>query len=209
MLRLYGFKTQNSLKTLYVLEESGLDYEYKFVDLGKGEHHSDEFKRMTPVRKVPLLEHEGDYLFESGAICRYIGNLTDSSLYPAEKMARAKVDQWMDFFSIHLGHWLTVMFYEKIIKPKFGLGEANAEKVEEAEKFAGKQLKMLNGSMEGQEYLANNAFSITDLFAFAYVEQHEPIAYSIADFPNVAAWKERVESRTSIQKTREMLQEQE
>ncbi len=206
MLRLHGYNTQNSLKTLYVLEESGLEYEYQFVNLGKAEHHSDAFKRMTPVRKVPLLEHNGEYLFESGAICRYVGNLTDSALYPMDKMARAKVDQWMDFFSIHLGHWFTVMFYQQIIKPQFALGDPDMDQVEEAAVFAGKQLKMLNRYMEGREFLANNAFSIADLFAFAYVEQHAAINFSMADFPNVAAWKDRIEARDSITRIREMLE---
>jgi glutathione S-transferase len=80
VIRLYGFNTQNTLKALYVLEESGLDFEFEYVDLAKGEQRSDEFAQKSLMRKVPLLEHDGEFLFESGAICRYIGKVNDDIL---------------------------------------------------------------------------------------------------------------------------------
>ena len=68
MYRLHGFFTQNSMKTLYVLEELGVDYEYVYVDLAKGENRTEQFRRMTPAGKVPVLEHDGEFLFESAAM---------------------------------------------------------------------------------------------------------------------------------------------
>ena len=97
MFRLHGFFTQNTLKTLYVLEEIGAEYAFCYVDLTRGANRSDEFRGMTPVGKVPVLEHEGEFLFESGAICRYAASVVKSPLYPADKMDRARVDQWMTF----------------------------------------------------------------------------------------------------------------
>ena len=47
MYRLHGFFTQNSLKTLYVLEELGVEWEFNFVDLAKGANRNDEFRAMT------------------------------------------------------------------------------------------------------------------------------------------------------------------
>lgn len=201
MIRLYGFKTQNTLKTMYVLEESGLDFEFEFVDLGKGEQRSEQFAQKTPIRKVPLLEHDGEFLFESGAICRYIGNLTEPTIYPTDKMQRARVDQWMDFFSCHLGRWLTTIFFETVIKKHFDLGDPDADLVAEATKFVSQQLKVLNTHFDDSDYLANNALSIADFFAFAYVEQCGAIDWSLTDFPNVEAWLSRIGSRESIART--------
>ena len=47
--------------------------------------------------------------------------------------------------------------------------------------------------------------SIADLFAFAYVEQHRIVNFSLDDFPNVLAWLKRVESRQSIADARARL----
>jgi len=200
MFRLYGFFTQNSLKTLYVLEELGGEFEFEFVDLSKGEQRSESFAKMTPVQKVPVLEHDGEYLFESGAICRYVANVLDSPLYPADKMQRARVDQWMDFFSCHLGHWFNQLYFEAKIKPQFNLGDPDEAGIAEATKFANKQLAMLDAHLDSSEWLANDAFSIADLFAFAYVEQHQPIDFSLDDYENVKAWLGRIGSRDSISK---------
>ena len=132
MYRLHGFFTQNTMKPLYVLEELGVDYEYRFVDLVKGENRSDEFQKMTPASKVPVLEHDGEFLFESGPICRYVSSVEKSPLYPADKLQRARVDQWMTFFTCHPGRWLTTLYFEKIIKPAAKLGEPDADSCEQA-----------------------------------------------------------------------------
>jgi len=111
----------------------------------------------------------------------------------------------MDFFSCHLGHWFTKIFFEVVIKPKFDLGSPDEKGVEEATKFVHSQLRMLNKHLEESEWLANDAFSIADLFAFAYVEQHRQVDVSLDDYTNVKAWFERVESRPSIARARARL----
>jgi glutathione S-transferase len=205
MFNLYGFFTQNTLKTLYVLEEVGADFNFHFVNLGTGEQKSEEFAEKTPMGKVPVLEHNGEHLFESGAICRYVANVTDSPLYPADKMQRALVDQWMDYFSCHLGHWFNKLYFERVIKPKFDLGEPDESGVAEANKFAARQMGTLDSLLESSDWLANAALSIADLFAFAYMEQHRDIDFSIDDYANVKAWLERIESRDSIANARSKL----
>lgn len=193
------------MKTLYVLEESGLDFEFVLVDLEKGEHKSDSFQQKTPMGKVPLLEHDGEYLFESGAICRYVGSVSNSPLYPADLLQRARVDQWLDFFSCHLGRWFSTLFFEQVIKPKYGLGDPNEASLEEATKFAHQQLSILDGLLQDSDWLANDAVSIADLFAFAYVEQYRVIEFSLNEYPHVQAWFDRIEARDSIAKARARL----
>jgi len=205
MFRLYGFSTQNTLKTLYVLEAVGADYEYEFVNLAKREQRQEQFLQMNPVGKVPVLEHDGEYLFESGAICRYVANVMDSPLYPANKLQRARVDQWMDFFTCHLGRWFTILYYENVIKLKFKLGDADEDSVAEALKFANQQLAMLDKQLAATDWLANDAMSIADLFAYAYIEQYRAVDFSMDDYPHVLAWINTIDSLDSIKVARERL----
>ena len=197
MFKLHGFFTQNSLKCLYVLEALG-DFEFVYTDLSTGVQKSDEFKAMNPVGKVPVLEHDGKYLFESGAICRYAANVTGSDLYPGDAYERAVVDQWMDFFTCHAGRWLTTMYFEENIKPKFGLGDPDADSIEEASRFANQMLAVVDEQLGKFEWLANGKYSIADLFAFAYVEQVQDIDYSIDDFPKLKDWYERIGASDTI-----------
>ncbi len=198
MLKLHGFYTQNTMKTLYVLEELGCDYEFAFVDLFKGEHKSEAFSKLTPVGKAPVLQVGDESIFESGAICRYLANKEGSALYPEEFMARAKVDQWMDFFSCHLGRWINTLYFENIIKSKAGMGETDPKVCDEATNFALQQLAIIDGQLERTGYLTGGTLSIADFFAFAYVEQVGPLEFSLDDFPNVENWLGKLESRESI-----------
>lgn len=206
MYLLHGFYTQNTLKTLYVLEELGEDYQFQYVDLFKGENRSEDFQKKTPIGKVPVLEHEGRFLFESGAICRYLANKAQSPLYPDEAMQRAQVDQWMDFFSCHLGRWLSTIFFERIIKTAANMGETDPATVEEAINFVNQQLRILDNRFESTDWLANDAFSIADLFALAYMEQVHAIDFALDDYPRVQTWLSRLESLDSTNRARAQVQ---
>lgn len=205
MYRLHGFFTQNTLKTLYVLEELGVEYEYVFVDLVRGANRTDEFRAMTPVGKVPVLEHENGTLFESGAICRFVASDAKSPLYPADKLERAKVDQWMTFFTCHPGRWLTELYFEKIMKPAAGLGETNLEHCAQAERFVTAQLKAVERHLAEREWLANGVMSIAEPFALAYLEQAARVGYDLSVFPRVNNWFERIDQRPAASRIREMV----
>lgn len=206
MYRIHGFFTQNTMKTLYVLEELGVEFEFRFVNLGKGEQRSEEFLGMTPIGKVPLLEHDGEYLFESGAICRYLATTEKSPLFPADKLERARVDQWMMFFTCHPGRWLTQIYFEKLIKPVAGLGDPDPAAIEKAEGFAHQQLKLADRWLAGRDWLANDTLSIADLYALAYVEQVTPIGFPLSEHPGVESWFNRIRSRDSVARARALVQ---
>lgn len=205
MYKLYGFYTQNSMKTLYVIEELGVDFEFQFIDLMKGAQKSEEFQQKTPVGKVPVLEHDGEFLFESGAICRYLANVEDSPLYPRNNLQRARIDQWMDYFSVHLGNWLNTLFFEQIIKVKAGLGETDQANCKKATGFVHSQIAVVDKVLGNSDWLANDAFSIADLFAFAYIEQFRAIEFPLNDYPHVRVWFDRIEARASIARARALV----
>jgi glutathione S-transferase len=206
MYRLHGFFTQNTMKTIYVFEELGVDYEFAFVNLMKLENRTDEFRAMTPTGKVPVLEHDGEFLFESGPICRYVASVEKSPLYPADKLQRARVDQWMTFFTCHPGRWLTTLYFEKIIKNAAGMGDPDEARCEEAVKFASQQLKIVEHWLADTDWLANGALSIAEPFALAYLEQANAVGFSLDELPRVKAWFERLEARDGTARARARVQ---
>jgi glutathione S-transferase len=206
MYRLYGFPTQNTKKVLYVLHELKVPFEYQAVDLRKGEQKTVEFTKKNPIGKVPVLQHDDNTLFESGAICRYVANVANSDLYPADKWKRAKVDQWMDFFTSHLGRWFSTLFYETIIKPIAQMGEPDAKSCEEAKKFIKEQGEKVDQWLASNHYLIGEEFTIADLFAYAYVEQSIVTKVSLDPFPNLKRWFEEIGKRDSIKKGQAQLE---
>ena len=202
MYKLYGFFTQNSMKPHYVLEALGAEFEFHYVNLLTGENRSESFREKTPIGKVPVLEHDGEYLFESGAICRYVAGVEKSPLYPADKLERARVDQWMTYFSCHPGRWLTEIYFQRLVKPLAGMGETDEDACIRAEKFVRQQFKPLERLFENSSWLANEAFSIADVYALGYLEQMNQIDFSLDEFPRVRDWFGRLEALDSTARVR-------
>ncbi len=96
MIEVYAFATPNSLRVPIMLEELGLPYELKSVNVRKGEQKLSEYLALNPNGKVPLLvdpdgpQGERLVLTESGAILIYLAEKTGRFL-PAEGVERAKV----------------------------------------------------------------------------------------------------------------------
>ena len=154
---------------VYAAEEFGLPYEYTEVDFSKGDNKTPEFLRLHPLGKTPVMTTDQGPLFESGAICRFMANTTKTDLYGKNDFERAHTDQWMDFFSIHLGRWIGTYGFEKVLRKKFNMGEPKQEVIREAEGYLEQQLGMVNAHFEKSKHLSGETFTIADIFAFAYV----------------------------------------
>lgn len=200
MLKIYGFNTQNNKKVLYIAEELEIPYEFISVNLMERENRSEKFLKMNPIGKVPVIEYQGKFLFESGAICRFLADISESPLLPNDKFERALVDQWMEFFTNHLGRFLNTLYFEKVFKSLFKIGEANVVSCEEAEKFSSIQLKVLEKELAKRKYIASDKISIADFYAYAYIEQMEPLEMSFENYPNILKWKIEISKKESITK---------
>ena len=76
MIRLHTASTPNGRKITIALEELGLDYELKQIDLS-GEQKKPEFLKLNPNHKIPVLEDDGQVIWESGAILLHLGEKHD------------------------------------------------------------------------------------------------------------------------------------
>jgi glutathione S-transferase len=74
VLKLHGFKFSTcTQRVLTVLAEKGVtDFEIVSINLPAGEHRREPFISMQPFAKIPVLEDDGFFVYESRAICRYI-----------------------------------------------------------------------------------------------------------------------------------------
>ena len=102
MIDLYFWTTDNGHKARHGLEESGLEYKIRLVNLLNKEQFDPAFLKISPGHKIPaLVDSNGPSgaltLFESGAILKYLGEKAENGLYPADPARRAAVDQWLFF----------------------------------------------------------------------------------------------------------------
>src|SRR5438128_12521836 len=96
MIELYTWGTPNGRKISIALEEMGLPYEVRPVNIGKDEQFTPEFLAISPNNKIPAIidRDAGLSVFESGAILMYLGDKT-GLFYPTEMPTRLRIHEWL------------------------------------------------------------------------------------------------------------------
>jgi glutathione S-transferase len=176
-----------------VLHEKGVDFETYEVDLS---NKSEEFLRASPTGKVPVVVVDGDSIYESNVVNQYLDEVTGGPrLMPEDPKQRAYARIWMYFADTD---FFPAVFVASV-GPERGFSEVRiSEAFEKLEVALGK----LEERLEGRDYLAGE-FSLADVaHAGNFVrlrELEERGEVSLDEYPNVAAWMERLEGRKSYE----------
>jgi stringent starvation protein A len=183
-------------KVRIVLAEKELSFDSVQVDLAKGQQRSEEFRRLNPFGKVPVLVDESSVVYESTIINEYLNDEYPHppELLPEDSGERARVRLLVDFAD--RAFTLPVMALEREGKT----ADKDDPRVQAARETVTKTLQMLERELNGREYLGAD-FSLADV-AFAPALLMLPqIGINIdASLANVNAWKARLLSRPSIGK---------
>lgn len=199
MIELYTWKTSNGRKASIMLEECGLPYNLHPIDIGKGDQFTPEYVAINPNSKIPaIIDTEGPRggpytVIESGAILMYLAEKTGKFM-PQDMADRYEVIQWL-------------MFQMGGVGPIFGqvhhFLRAAKEKVPYGIERYGKECRrlygVLNGRLEGREYLANT-LSIADFATLPWVFRHDWQEVDLAGYPNVQRWYETLMARPGVQR---------
>ncbi|GJP33215.1 hypothetical protein CLOM_g17771 [Closterium sp. NIES-68] len=205
--KIYGLNMSTCTKrVLTTLEEKAVaDYELIPVDLGKGEHKSEEFKKKQPFGVIPYLDDGDVQVFESRAIARYISDKhagQGTELLGSTLKERALVNQWLEVEAQNYNSPISQLIAEKVFKPMFGGGEPDQAKAAEHKARLSTVLDVYEAHLANNEYLAGSAFSLADLSHLPYTAMLWVSGDSdlITSRPNVNKWWERITSRPSWKK---------
>ena len=122
-LELHAWPTPNAFKVSIMLEECGLDFTAKPVNIGQGDQHTAEFRRMNPNAKMPVLvDTEGPdgqpiTLFESGLILQYLAEKTDRFLAQSPQ-TRYECLEWLTWQMAGFGPMLGQAHHFRIYAPE-------------------------------------------------------------------------------------------
>jgi len=196
MIDLYTAPTPNGWKVSIALEELGLPYEVKLVNILAGEQRRPEYLAINPNGRIPTIvdRDEGDFpVFESGAILIYLAEKT-GRLMPTDRKGRSEVIQWVMFQMGGVGpmQGQANVFYryfeEKI--PKVIARYQNETK---------RLYTVLDTRLADREYLCRN-YSIADIANWSWVRAHAWAGVTIDDLPHLSAWHTRMSQRPACQR---------
>lgn len=197
----YNPASQHSRRAHAVAIELGLPIEFKLVDFMKGEHMAPGYVAHNPNHKVPMLEDDDFWLWESNAIMAYLADKKPGGqLYPTDLRGRADVNRWLFWLSGHLGPACLALTWERVMKPNYMKQEPNPALVEEGETNLKRFGAVLNGQLEGREYVTGK-LSLADFGLASVLMYREPARMDLTDFRHIQAWLARIESRDSWKQT--------
>ena len=194
-LVLWGCSTSRTLRAHWALAELGLDYEHRPIGPRTGETQTEEFTRLNPRQKIPLLQDGELALAESAAIVNYLAVTYGEpvGLMPAAGTeARARYDQWAFFVMMELdAHTLYVIRKHRDLAYLYG--EAPAAIQTASEGFAKQSAVAELELADGREFLLGDRFTGVDILLGSCLDW--AVAYGEPIGPRLAAYRERLNLR--------------
>jgi GSH-dependent disulfide-bond oxidoreductase len=158
MLKFYFNGAPNPNKVALFLEESGLPFELVAVDTRKGEQFKPEFIKVNPNGKVPAIDDDGVFVFDSNAILLYLAEKTGKFLPASTPANRAQLLSWLMFIATGLGPYSGQAVHFKTVAPK-ELEYAQNRYLYEAHRH----YKILDEHLATSRYMVGDSYSIVDM----------------------------------------------
>jgi GST-like protein len=209
MIDLYYWPTPNGHKVTLFLEEAGLPYTIKPVDIGTGAQFEPAFLAISPNNKMPaIVDHapaDGGApisVFESGAILRYLADKTGRFLgFGAEADARAQlrqrvvVNEWLFWQMGGLGPMTGQYGHFHVYAPQ-DIAYARDRYRKESERLLG----VLDKQLAGRAFIAGEEYSIADMACYPWISPYDKAPLDLAPFANVRRWQAAIRARPATQR---------
>lgn len=173
----------HSYKAALALELAGLPWEIVFVDFFNGAARGDDFRAVNPMGEAPILEADGMVLSQSGAILQYITDQTGKlGGDPADKY---EVLRWVLWDNHKLS---SVAGITRFLANFLSAKHRNADVIAFHQGRLGVALKILDGHLQGRDWIVGKGVTSADLSCCSYLYYPEPYGFVRADFPNIDRW---------------------
>ncbi|WP_306024573.1 glutathione S-transferase N-terminal domain-containing protein [Oceaniradius stylonematis] len=198
-IELYYWPTPNGWKISIMLEELGVPYQVRFIDIGKGDQFAPDFLKIAPNNRMPaIIDPEGPggepiSVFESGAILQYLGRKFDQ-FYPADPRARTAVDEWLFWQMGGLGPMAGQAHHFRQYAPE-QVPYAIDRYTNEVNRLYG----VMNRRLADREFLAGD-YSIADMACIGWVLPYERQGQDLDEFPNLKRWFDTMNARPAVER---------
>ncbi|MCA6120800.1 glutathione S-transferase family protein [Bradyrhizobium sp. WSM 1704] len=192
MIKFYFNGAPNPMKVALFLEESGLPYEAIPVDTRKGEQFAPDFLKVNPNGKVPAIDDDGVFVFDSNAILLYLAE-EHGKFLPANTPAnRAATLSWLMFIATGLGPYSGQAVHFKHFAPK-DLDYAHNRYQYEAHRH----YKILDDHLAKSRYMIGDSYTIVDMAFWGWVRMATFILgeEGFAKYPNVKRLLDEISAR--------------
>jgi glutathione S-transferase len=199
MLTLYHAHLSRSVRPRAMLEEIGVPYELRRVDLAAGEQLRPEFLALNPNGAVPVLVDGDLALWESAAICQYLADR-----FPEKHLAppvgtpeRARYYQWIHFAMCTLEPPAVAVFLNTIQRPE---AERIPRVAEEGKHQLVSVVRVVDQALEGRSWIVGERLSTADVVLGTTLAWAQMMGLVGAEAPHALAYLARLLARPAFQR---------
>ena len=190
-MRLYYAETLSPRKACAVARYLDSPVEFVRVDLAKGEQRGPAYLAVNPNGKVPTLTDSDTSLWEANAIMCHLAHKAGSDLWPSDER-QTDVIRWLSWDASHFSRHAGRLYFEHIIKRRFGIGAPDPAEVEEATGHFRQFARVLDDHLRGRECLVGNSLTIADFAVAVTLPYADEAKLPLGDFPEVERWHARL-----------------
>ena len=194
MIDLYSANTPNGKKISIMLEEIGYEYKVINIDLNKGDQFKPEFKKISPLSKIPVIIDQGNHksIFESGAILMYLAEQS-GKFYDTKD--RLEINQWLMAQMGYVGPMLGQHHQFHHYNPgKSQFGEERYFKISK------RIYEELDERLSQSRFLAGENYTIADIGTFPWIARHEWHDIGLKNYKNLTRWYVEISEREAVKK---------
>lgn len=187
---LYGFaQSGNAYKAALMLNLSGADWTPRFVDYFNGETRTPAFRAINAMGEVPVLEHKGRRLTQSGVILDYLAETTGKFGWK-DNDERREILRWL----LWDNHKLTS--YTATLRFMLALAKTGETPVTEfLRQRSSAALGVLNDHLAKTSFVIGDRPTIADISICGYLFWPEEFGVDYAkQYPRVGQWLERIKA---------------
>jgi glutathione S-transferase len=190
-LKLYYSDVLAPRKTCALAKYLKLPLEFAYLNLQKGEHKKPDYLALNPNGKVPTLVDGDKVLWEADAILCYLAKQAESDLWPTDDL-QAEVISWFSWNSQHFIKSGGTLYFEFVIKSRFGIGPPDAAAVERAVRDFRGQAGVLNNHLKTRKWLVGNQLTVADFSVAVTLPYADKASMPIDEFPEVRRWHDQL-----------------
>lgn len=196
MIQLCYWPTPNGHKITLFLEEAGVPYAIRPIDITAGDQFAPDFLAISPNNRIPAIVDTAPAdggaplsVFESGAILQYLADKTGRFL-PRDARARSEVLEWLYWQVGGLGPMAGQNHHFGTYAPE-QIPYAIDRYVRETKRLYG----VLDRRLEGRAFIAGDDYTIADMACYPWIVPHERQRQNLADHPNLRRWFDAIAQR--------------
>lgn len=201
MIELHYWPTPNGHKIPIFLEEAGLEYVIRPVDIGKGDQFKPDYLAISPNNKMPAIVDTAPAdggapmsVFESGAILVYLADKVGRFL-PRGLRERNETLEWLFWQVGGLGPMTGQYGHFNVYAP-----EKIPYAIDRYTKEAYRLLGVIDGRLKGREFVAAGEFTIADMAIHPWIDAYKKAPLDLEPYPELRRWHAAIAARPAVQR---------